>query len=162
MTLVLCSYCGLSFMLKANNIELRRWRHWSCRVPICLYEGVLCQFSSPPDIFVAWVDIGIFWLSRKHRSGELAHSLLSWGDLWAPGLLDLKEQQGWGDTARGPEIPGAFCFPLPYLCYSRGQQSFTAPFCCNLHMNDNTAHTTEIPYQIFERMVIYELQGISQ
>lgn len=164
MTRVLCSYCGFSFMLQANNTELRRWRRWSCRVPICLYEGDLCQLCSPPDTCAAWVDVGIFWLLSKHRSGGLAHSaqLGRPTSPRCPGSERAAGMGGYSKRSSWPEVPGAFCFPFPYLCYSRGQQSFMAPFCCNLHVNDNTAHPAEIPHQMLERMVICELQGISQ
>ena len=104
--------------------------------------------------------------SQVWSRGLARAALLSCGDLPAPG-----PQRGWlwrssgdgGDTARGAfalSIP--FCFPFHWVCCSWEEWSFTTHFCCNLHVKDNTAHLTQIPHQICERTVIYELHDSLQ
>lgn len=96
MTCVLCSYCRLSFRLKGWYAELGRWSCWSCRVPTCLYEGDLCQLSSPLDNFAAWVDVGTLWLLSKLRcSLEDWHSLLcSAGETCLPQVPSAAGSEG--------------------------------------------------------------------
>lgn len=109
------------------------------RKPTLLPTRYLCSLGWP------WH----FWLVSKHRCGlELWHRLLgSAGEIRLPqvpgvaGSEGAVVMEGFSKRCLCPEHQGAFCFPFPCLCYSRRQWSFSAPYCCNLHMNDNTAQS---------------------